>query len=81
MSYIVRCTATALILACLTAGTAQAWPAAQVRPAIATPEAGGLLDAAWKWLALVIRPAPKPNQQRKYGCGMDPNGKPAPCQN
>lgn len=79
MPHIVRWTATALVLACLTAGTAQAWPAAQVRPAIAAPEAGGLLDAAWKWLNFVFRPAPKPRHQLKYGCGMDPDGRLVPC--
>ncbi len=81
MSYIVRRTAAALVLACLTARAAQAWPAAQVRPTIAAMEAGGLLDSAWKWLTSVFRPAPKPHQQQKYGCGMDPNGKQAPCEN
>ena len=81
MSYIVRWTAAAFVLACLTAGAAQAWPAVQVRPAVAAPEAEGLLDTAWKWLSFVFRPGPNPNLRQKYGCGMDPNGKPAPCQN
>ena len=82
MSHPVRWTATALVLACLTAGAARAWPAAQVRPALAAREAGSLLDEARQWLAsLFRREKPSPEQQRKYGCGMDPDGRQVPCSN
>jgi hypothetical protein len=86
MSRLLRFLATSLVLACLTAGAAQALP---VRPAFAVPEAGSMLDAAWSWLVSRLRPAgpaPRqagatPSQQQKYGCGMDPDGKPLPCIN
>jgi hypothetical protein len=82
--------ATVFVLACLMAGTAQAWPPVHVRPALAAPEAEGVLDAAWSWLASLFwpgEPSPvrrtgsTPSQQLKYGCGMDPNGRPLPCSN
>ena len=88
MSHRIRWIATAFVLACLTAGAAQAWPPAHVRPALAAPEAGGVLDAAWSWLASLFwpeEPSParrimsKPSQQLKYGCGMDPDGHQKPC--
>jgi len=78
--------ATAFVIVCLTAGTAQAWPPAPVRPALAAPEAGSLLDVARGWLVSVFRRTePSPRQagstpsQQKYGCGVDPNGRPVPC--
>jgi len=78
--------ATAFVIVCLTAGTAQAWPPAHVRPALAAPEAGSLLDAARGWLAsLLRRTEPSPRQaaytpsQQKYGCGVDPDGHQIPC--
>ena len=76
--------ATAFVIVCLTAGTAQAGPPAQVRPALTALEAGSLLDAARGWLTSLFRrtePSPRqaestPSQQQKYGCGVDPNGHP-----
>src|SRR6187455_3141992 len=47
--------ATAFVVTCLTAGTAQAWAPAQIRPALAAPEAGGVVAAAWSWLASLFR--------------------------
>jgi len=88
MSRRIRWIAIAFVLACLTAGAAQAWPSAQVRPALAAPEGGSLLDAARGWLASLFRseePSPirrtgsTPRQQQKYGCGMDPDGHQKPC--
>lgn len=82
MSRFVRCILTAFVVVCLTAGSAQALPA---RPAFAVPEAANLLDAAWSWLMGRLRPAepPAPRQdgsrQQKYGCGIDPDGKPSSC--
>ncbi len=75
----------AFVLICLLAGSAQALP---VRPAPSVvSEAASVLDAAWSWLVGRLRPA-KPRgarqdaaQQQKYGCGMDPDGKPKPCEN
>lgn len=87
MSRSVRCVFSAFVLVCLAVGSAQALPA---RPAaFAVPEAASLLDATWDWLAGRLRTA-KPRapreegatqQQRKYGCGIDPDGKPRPCEN
>jgi len=79
--------ATAFVIVCLTAGPAQAWPLAHIRPALAAPEAGSLLDTARDWLASLFRrtePSPRkagstPSQQ-KYGCSVDPNGRPV-CSN
>ena len=88
MSRMFRWIATALVLACLTAGTAQAWPSVSVRPTLAEADAGSLLEAAWSWVASLFRPAEPsgrtgatPREQQKYGCGMDPNGRPLPCVN
>jgi hypothetical protein len=85
MSRMFRWIATALVLACLTAGTAQAWPSVSVRPALAAADAGSLLEAAWSWVASLFRPAEPsgrtPREQQKYGCGMDPNGRQIPCLN
>ena len=84
MSRFIRCVLSAFVLVCLTAGSAQALAA---RPALAVPEAASLLDAAWSWLVGRLRPAkpPAPRQdgsrQQKYGCGIDPDGKPRPCEN
>ena len=85
MSRFIRCILRAFVLVCLTAGSAQALP---VRPApSALPEVASLLDAAWSWLAGRLRPAEPaaPRQdtarQQKYGCGMDPDGKPSSCTN
>jgi hypothetical protein len=83
MSRMFRWIATALVFACLTAGTAQAWPSVSVRPALAAADSGSLLEAAWSWMASLFRPAEPsrdaratPREQQKYGCGMDPNGRP-----
>ena len=88
MSRMFRWIATALVLACLTAGTAQAWPSVSVRPALAEADAGSLLEAAWSWVASLFRltkPAREaganPREQQKGGCGMDPNGRPLSCLN
>lgn len=85
MSRFIRCFLSAFVLVCLTAGSAQALPA---RPAASwVSEAASVLDAAWSWLAGRLWPAepPAPRQdgsrQQKYGCGMDPDGKPKPCDN
>jgi hypothetical protein len=82
---ILRWIATVLVLSCLTAGAAQAWPSAPARPALAAPEVPGVLAAAWDWLTSLLRPAkPEPARQarsnhQKAGCGMDPDGKQKPC--
>lgn len=82
MSRFVRCALSAFVLVCLTAGSVQALPA---RPVSVLSEAGSLLDAAWNWLAGRLRTAEPPatpqdgKQPRKYGCGMDPDGKPRSC--
>ncbi|HEV2853200.1 MAG TPA: hypothetical protein VHC97_10395 [Thermoanaerobaculia bacterium] len=84
MSRFIRCTLAAFVLVCLTAGAARAVP---VRPDVALSEAGRLLDAGWDWLVNRLRPAEPParpdrsapRSQQKYGCGMDPDGKPKPC--
>jgi hypothetical protein len=79
-----RCTLSAFVLVCLMAGSVQALPA---RSALALPEAGSRLDAAFEWLTGLLRPAePRTTRQegkqpRKYGCGMDPDGKPMSCSN
>ncbi len=86
MSCFLRRAAAVLVLALTTAGAAQARPAVRIRPALAMPEAGSLLQA---WDRLVSRfRSPEPREAReprsgddqsKAGCGMDPDGKPAPC--
>lgn len=83
MSRAIRCILSAFVLVCLTAGSVQALP---VRPAVSRlSEAASVLDAAWSWLIGRLRPAepPAPRQdgsrQQKYGCGIDPDGKPKPC--
>jgi hypothetical protein len=84
MSRSIRYILSAFILVGLTAGSAQALP---VRPAtFAVPEVVSLLDAAWSWLVGRLRPEPpaprqEGTQQQKYGCGMDPDGKPSTCNN
>ena len=84
MSRLIRCTLSAFVLVCLTVGSAQALPA---RPVNAVPEAASLLNAAWSWLVERLRPAEPPvprqdgSRQQKYGCGMDPDGKPSSCTN
>jgi hypothetical protein len=86
MSRTIRWSATVLVLVCLTAGAAQAWPIAQVRPDLAVPEAAGRLEAVWEWLVSWFQPAEaKPadeassDSQEKTGCGNDPFGRPLPC--
>lgn len=83
MSRLIRCIFSAFVLVCLTAGAAQALPA---RPdTIAVPEIASVLDTAWSWLVGRLRPAepttPRQDttQQQKYGCGIDPDGKPSSC--
>ncbi len=83
MSRFVRRALSAFVLVCLTAGSVQALPA---RPAFALPETGSLLDAALSWLAGRLGTAEPPattrqegRQPLKYGCGMDPDGKPRSC--
>lgn len=75
----------AFVLMGLTVGSAQALPA---RPDTFTVrEAVSVLDTAWSWLVGRLRPAeptaPRQDRthQRKTGCGMDPDGKPRPCDN
>lgn len=85
MSRSIRWILSAFVLVSLTMGPVQALPVRPALPAVA--EAAGVLDAAWSWLVGRLRPAkPAPRQdttqqQRKYGCGMDPDGKPRPCEN
>lgn len=82
MSRTMRWSATVLVLACLTAGAAQAWPLAQSRPDFAAPEIGSRLLAAWDWLVSQFRPVEsKPDQApstapEKGGCSGDPMGNP-----
>ncbi len=86
MSRFIRCLLSAFVFVCLTVGSAQALPA---RPAgSAVSEAASVLDAAWNWLVSRLRPvepaAPRQDdgsQQQKYGCGIDPDGKPSSCNN
>lgn len=85
MSRFIRCLLSAFVLVCLTAGSAQALPA---RPAASMmSEAASVLDAAWSWLVGRLRPGEPPvprqdgSRQQKYGCGMDPDGKPSACTN
>lgn len=85
MSRFIRCIFSTFVLVCLTAGSAQALPVRPVPSAVT--EAASVLDAAWSWLIGRLRPAesaPRQDttqQQRKYGCGMDPDGKPRSCEN
>ena len=80
MSRIMRWSATVLVLACLTAGTAQALPPAQFRPDSAATEVGSRLVAAWERFVSLFRPAesnPDPtssNPLRKDSCSVDPVG-------
>jgi hypothetical protein len=85
MSRTIRLSVTVLVLVCLTAGAAQAWPIAQVRLDLGLPEAAERLEAVWEWLASIFQreepasPNPTPSgAQEKDGCSHDPNGKP-PC--
>jgi hypothetical protein len=85
MSRPIRWSATVVVLLCLAAGAAQALPLAQIQPEAAAPAVASRLEAAWEWLASLVRPLePKPSNQtpsadqRKDGCTGDPNGKP-PC--
>lgn len=85
MSRTMRLSATVLVLACLTAGAAQAWPLAASRPDFAAPEAGSRLMAAWDWLASLFQPVePKPDpapatSPEKSSCSADPTGHPVYC--
>jgi len=85
MSRPIRWSAIVLVLACLTAGTAQAWPLEQALPRFPTLSVESRVMAAWEWLASQIRrEEPKPasqirQPQRKGGCTRDPNGHPVNC--
>ena len=85
MSRIMRWSATVLVLACLTAGTAQAWPLAESRPEIAIPDVGGRLMAAWEQLVSLFGPVdskPGPalsTSPEKSSCSADPTGHPNNC--
>jgi hypothetical protein len=81
MSRTMGWSAIVLVLACLTAGTAQALPPAQSRPEIAVPEVGSRLAAAWEQFVSLFRPADsKPesaipsSSPQKGGCSTDPQG-------
>jgi len=82
MSRTLRWSATVLVLACLTAGTAQAGPLAQFRPEIAGSDVGSRLVAVWDRLVSLFRPveakpAPAPSGSRqKDSCSGDPLGRP-----
>ena len=82
MSRTMRWSVLVLVLACLTVGTAQALPLAQLRPEIVVPDVGSRLVAAWDRLVSLVRPVEsKPagralQPQRKGGCSKDPNGHP-----
>lgn len=85
MSRSIRCIFSAFVLVCLTAGSAQALPARSATAVVS--EVAGVLDAAWSWLAGRLKPAERPaprrdgTGQQKYGCGIDPDGKPSTCPN
>ena len=85
MSRTMRWSATVLILACLTAGAAQAWPLAQSRTDFTAPEVGSRLEAVWDWLVSLFRPIeskPAPalsNSSEKDACSADPMGRPGNC--
>ena len=85
MSRTIRWTATVLVFVCLTAGAAQAWPIAQVRPDFAAPEAAGRWEAVWERLASLFQredPAstsPTSSGAQEQDTCADPNGKPIPC--
>jgi hypothetical protein len=85
MSRTMRWSTTVLVLACLTAGTAQALPLAQLRPEIATPDVGGRLVGAWERLISLFglgdsKPAPTPSAPpAKSSCSADPTGRPVNC--
>lgn len=84
MSRSIRYILSVFVLVCLMAGSAQALPVRSA--AFAEPEAVSIVEAAWDWLAGRLRPAePAPRQdrtrQQKYGCGIDPDGKPIYCNN
>jgi hypothetical protein len=79
----IRWSATILVLVCLTAGAAQAWPLAQDRPGLDAPEIASRLEAAWDWFASLFRwEEPKPAAQtpsdteEKEGCTIGPWGQP-----
>jgi hypothetical protein len=81
MSRTIRWSATLLVLAGLTAGTAQAWPLAEARPTLAVADIGSRLSAAWDRLVSRFLPvAPKPAGQTPSGaqvkgsCSVDPSG-------
>lgn len=80
MSRTMHWSATILVLACLTAGTAQALPLARSRPEIAVSEVGSRLVAALDWLVSLLRPTeskPAPTASgplRKDSCSGDPMG-------
>lgn len=83
MSRTIRWIAAALILVSLTAGAAQAWPAAPSRPALAAPGGQNLFEVVWDWMTSWLRPTEpasahrsRPGQQQKGGCTIDPDGKP-----
>ena len=83
MSRPIRWSATNLVLLCLTAGAAQAWPLAQLRPDVSAPAVASRVEAAWQWLASLFRPPkPQPANQapsdfQQKDCGtLDPHGKP-----
>jgi hypothetical protein len=86
MSRTLRWSAIVLVLACLTAGTAQAGPLAQLRPEIAVPDVGSrVVVAVWDRLVSLFRPveskpAPAPSGSRqKDSCSGDPFGRPINC--
>ena len=85
MSRTIRWGAAVLVLACLTAGTAQAGPLTRIRPDFAAPEVGSRLEAAWNRLVSLVRPVePKPDQTlspspEKSSCSSDPLGHPVNC--
>ena len=85
MSRTMRWSATVLVLACLTAGAAQAWPLAQSRTEFAAPDLGSRLEAAWDWLVSLFRPVEsKPDQVpsdplQKDACSIDPIGRLISC--
>ena len=82
MSRTIRWSATVLVLACLTAGAAQAWPLAPSRPDFAAPEMGSRLEMVFDWLISLFRPVesgsvPAPSASpEKSSCGSDPLGHP-----
>ena len=83
MSRTIRWSAAVLVLICLTAGAAQAWPLAQDRPGLDAPDVAGWLEAGWSWFTALFRseePKPAaevPPDSHEKGCGSwDPFGHP-----